>query len=276
MKRVVFYARYSTDLQRPESIEDQFRICRDVAKREKWKEVGTYKDAAISGSSVVLRPGIKQLMFDARIGKFDVVVAESLDRISRDQVDVATLFKHLKFHSVSIYTLSEGEINEWHVGISGAKNAVYITDLAAKVRRGLRGRVESGKSGGGNCYGYKVVRQFSNSGNVICGEREIIPEEADIIRRIFREFAAGISPRAIAARLNQEGIPGPRGECWTDGAIRGQPGRGTGLLNNEMYVGRRIWNRLRYIKDPDTGKRVSRKNPESEWIASNVPELDRG
>ncbi|WP_426289484.1 recombinase family protein [Ensifer adhaerens] len=273
MKRAVFYARYSTDLQRPESIEDQFRVCRDLARREKWKEVGTYHDAGISGSSIVLRTGIKQLMSDARSGKFDVVVAESLDRISRDQVDTATLYKYLKFDDVSIYTLSEGEINEWHVGISGAKNAVYITDLAAKVRRGLRGRVESGKSGGGNCYGYKVIRQFSSNGIVICGERAIIPEQAEIIRRVFREYAAGVSPRAIAARLNHERIPGPKGERWTDGAIRGQVGRGTGLINNELYIGRRVWNRLRYIKDPDSGRRVSQKNPESMWIVSNVPEL---
>ncbi|MBD9522782.1 recombinase family protein [Ensifer sp. ENS02] len=273
MKRGVLYARYSTDLQRPESVEDQFRVCRDLMKREEWAEVGTYHDSAISGSSLILRPGIRQLMLDARRGKFDIVVAEALDRISRDQADLANLYKHLKFENVSIYTLSEGDVTELHVGMKGAMNAIFITDLAAKVRRGVRGRVEAGKSGGGNCYGYKVVRQFSSNGDVICGEREIIAEEASIIRRIFREFAAGASPRAIAAQLNRDGIPGPRGEYWTDGTIRGQQGRGTGLLNNELYVGRRIWNRLRYIKDPDTGKRVSRKNPQSAWIVSEVPEL---
>src|SRR5512144_2554802 len=49
--------------------------------------------------------------------------------------------------------------------------------------------------------------------------------------------------------------------------------RGTGILNNELYVGRLVWNRQRFIKDPDTGKRVSRPNPESEWVIHDVPEL---
>ena len=94
------------------------------------------------------------------------------------------------------------------------------------------------------------------------------------MRRIFREFAAGRSPAAIAAALNAEGIAGPHGEHWSDTrrstAIRQ---RGTGLLNNELYVGRLVWNRLRYIKDPSTGRRVSRLNPEPEWIVTEVPEL---
>ena len=65
----------------------------------------------------------------------------------------------------------------------------------------------------------------------------------------------------IARRLNQEGVPGPHGRQWRDTAIRGHVTRGTGILNNELYVGRLVWNRLRYVKNPDTGKRVSRLNP---------------
>ena len=271
--RAAFYARYSTDLQRPESVEDQFRVCRDVTARQKWDEVATYHDAAISGDNIILRPGIQQLIMEAIRGKFDVVVAESLDRISRDQADLAKLFKQLKFHNVAMHTLSEGDINAMHVGFKGTMNAIFLDDLAAKIRRGLRGRVVTGHSGGGNCYGYNVIRHLSSTGDVICGEREINPEEANIIRRIFREFAAGVSPAEIARQLNREGIPGPRGERWSDGAIRGQVGRGTGILNNEMYLGRRIWNRLRYIKNPETAKRVSRKNPPAEWVVSEVPEL---
>jgi hypothetical protein len=93
------------------------------------------------------------------------------------------------------------------------------------------------------------------------------------VRRIFREFAAGVGPRTIARTLNEEGVPGPAGKLWSDTTIRGHVKRGTGLVNNELYIGRLIWNRLRYIKDPSTGKRVSRLNPESEWIFKDVPEL---
>ena len=68
------------------------------------------------------------------------MVAEALDRVSRDQADVAILYKHLKFAGVMIVTLSEGEINELHVGLKGTMNALFLKDLAAKTRRGLRPR----------------------------------------------------------------------------------------------------------------------------------------
>src|SRR5476651_1216294 len=111
MTRVALYARYSSDNQSVASIEDQFRICREHATREQWNVVGTYHDAAISGASVILRPGVQALLQDAQRGKFEVVLAEALDRVSRDQADVATLFKHLRFAGVTIVTLSEGEID---------------------------------------------------------------------------------------------------------------------------------------------------------------------
>lgn len=273
MMRVALYARYSSDNQREASIEDQFRICREQAKREKWKVVGTYKDAGISGASMILRPGIQSLIQDAQVGQFDMVLAEALDRISRDQADVATFFKHLQFAGVPIVTLAEGEISELHVGLKGTMNALFLKDLAAKTHRGLRGRVQKGKSGGGLCYGYKVVKQLDARGKPIRGDREIDGAEANIVRRVFREFASGIGPRTIARTLNEEGIPGPNGKPWGDTTIRGHVKRGTGLINNELYIGRLIWNRLRYIKDPSTGKRVSRINPKSEWLVREVPEL---
>ena len=273
MTRVALYARYSSDNQREASIEDQLRICREQAKREKWKIVGTYKDAGISGASMILRPGIQALLQDAQAGQFDIVLAEALDRISRDQADVATFYKHLKFAGVPIVTLSEGEISELHVGLKGTMNALFLKDLAAKTHRGIRGRVADGKSGGGLCFGYNVIKQLDARGDPIRGDREINEAEANVVRRIFREFAAGVGPRTIARTLNEEGVPGPAGKLWSDTTIRGHVKRGTGLVNNELYIGRLIWNRLRYIKDPSSGKRVSRLNPKSEWIIKDVPEL---
>lgn len=89
MTRVVLYARYSCDNQRDASIENQFHICREQAKREQWQIVGTYKDAGISGTSMILRPGIHARLQDAQAGEFDIVLAEALDRISRDQAESA-------------------------------------------------------------------------------------------------------------------------------------------------------------------------------------------
>ena len=151
-------ARHSSDQQRAASIKDQFRVCRKRAECEGWKVVGCYKDSAISGDSVILRPGIRALLEDARRGAFETVVAEALDRVSRNQADVATLYKHLRFAGVMIFTLSagEGEISELHVGLEGTMNAPFLKDLAAKTHRDLRGRVEAGKSGGGICHGYET------------------------------------------------------------------------------------------------------------------------
>ncbi|RWL89325.1 MAG: recombinase family protein [Mesorhizobium sp.] len=270
--RVALYARYSTDNQRDASIEDQLRLCRLHAEKQGWTVVDSYTDRAISGASL-LRPGIQELISDAMRGKFVVVLAEAMDRLSRDQEDIAGLFKRMAFAGVRIVTLSEGDVTHLHVGLKGTMNALFLKDLADKTRRGLRGRVEDGKSGGGLCFGYDVVKEFAANGEPIRGNRTINEAEAIVVRRIFADYIAGKSSRAIAFELNKEGVPGPQGAEWGPSTIHGNPKRGVGILNNELYVGRLVWNRLRYLKDPDTGKRVSRLNPESEWVIQEVPEM---
>lgn len=145
--RAVIYARYSTDLQNAASIDDQVRLCRERIERDGHELVQVYSDRAVSGASLI-RPGIQSLMQEATRGKFDLVYAEALDRISRDQEDVAGFFKRMRFAGVTILTLAEGEISELHVGLKGTMNALFLKDLADKTRRGLRGRVETGRSGG--------------------------------------------------------------------------------------------------------------------------------
>jgi site-specific DNA recombinase len=269
----VIYARYSSDLQREASIEDQIRLCRERIEQEGWGYLHAYTDRALSGASA-LRPAYQSLLEDARRGgQFDVVVAEALDRLSRDQEDVAGLFKRLRFAGVRLFTLAEGEITELHVGLKGTMNALFLKDLADKTRRGLEGRVREGRSGGGLCFGYDVVREHDARGEPIHGKRKINEAEAVIVRRIFAEFAAGKSPRRIAVDLNRDRIPGPRGGEWDASTINGNAARGTGILNNELYIGRLVWNRLRYVKDPATGKRISRLNEPHRWVVHEVPEL---
>jgi site-specific DNA recombinase len=268
--KVAIYARYSSDNQRDASIADQLRVCQEFAAREGWTVVQEFTDHAVSGATL-LRSGFQALMRDALNRRFDVVLAESLDRFSRDQEDTAGLFKRLTFAGVNIVTLAEGDITHLHVGLKGTMNALFLKDLADKTRRGLRGRVELGKSGGGLSYGYRV-RRATHDG-MATGEREIVPAQAEVVRRIFSVYSTGMSPKAIARQLNAERCPGPGGAPWNPSTIHGNPGRGTGILNNELYVGRLVWNRLRYVKDPDTGKRVSRPNPPSEWVTTAVPEL---
>ncbi|MEX0300792.1 MAG: recombinase family protein [Leisingera sp.] len=272
MTRAVIYARFSSQIQSEASIEDQQRLCQERAVREGWRTVDSFSDRAMSGASM-LRPGLQSLFQAAQDGQFDIVLSEALDRLSRDQADIAAIYKRLTFAGVRIVTLAEGEIGELHVGLKGTMNQLFLKDLADKTRRGLRGRVEAGRSGGGNSYGYDVIRRLGADGLPVTGERRINEIEAAVILRVFEEFAAGHSPKAIAKRLNAEVIPGPRGKLWRDTAIRGHRTRGTGLLNNELYIGRLVWNRLRYVKDPQTGKRVSRLNDPAEWIVTEVSDL---
>lgn len=270
--RAAIYARYSSDLQRDASVEDQIRLCRERVMRDGWELVATYTDRAHSGASQ-LRPGYQQLLEDARKLKFDVVVAEALDRLSRDQEYVAALFKQLTFADVKISTLAEGDITELHVGLKGTMNALFLKDLAAKTRRGLRGRVEAGRSAGGNSYGYNVVVEHDARGERIRGGRTINEAEAIVVRRIFAMFAGGQSPRAIARVLNIEDVPGPGGRPWSDTTIRGHAARRTGILRNDLYFGRLVWNKQAYVKDPKTGRRLARPNPEQTRIVRDCPEL---
>ena len=270
--KVAIYARYSSDNQRDASIADQFRMCRLHAETQGWHIVEEYSDHAISGASLI-RPGIQALMADAMGGRFDLILAEAMDRLSRDQEDIAGIFKRMSYADVKMFTLSEGEVTHLHVGLKGTMNALFLKDLADKTRRGQRGRVEAGKSGGGNAYGYDVVKKFDANGEPIRGDRTINEFQAEVVRRIFRDYAAGKSAKTIAFALNKEGIPAPSGGDWGFSTINGNPKRGNGILNNEMYVGKIVWNRQRFVKDPSTGKRQARPNPEEEWVIQEAPEL---
>ena len=225
--RAVIYARYSTDLQREASIEDQVRICRQADRAGGLGADCDLQRCGTSGASR-LRPGYQKLLEDARTGVFDVVVAEALDRLSRDQEDVAALYKQLRFQGIRLITLAEGEISELHVGLKGTMNALFLKDLALKVHRGLEGRVRRAGQEAGSAMA--TTSSGNMTGAVIrsSGGRRINEAEATVVRRIFAEFATGRSPRAIAARLNGEHIAGPRGRPWSDTTIRGHALRGTG------------------------------------------------
>jgi site-specific DNA recombinase len=272
MTRAVVYARYSSDNQRDASIEDQVRQCRARIEQERWQLGEVYSDHAISGATT-LRPGYQKMLEDARAGRFEVLVAEALDRLSRDQENIAGLFKQLCFAGVRLFTLSEGEIGELHVGLKGTMNALFLKDLAHKTRRGLEGRIRQGRSAGGLCFGYDVVRKIDASGEALRGERRVNEGEAAIVKRIFKEFTQGRSPRAIAQSLNKERIAGPAGRSWGPSTIYGNWQRGTRILNNELYIGRLIWNRQQFVKDPDTGRRQARPNSEAKWVVEEVPHL---
>jgi site-specific DNA recombinase len=267
MKRAAIYARFSSDLQSDRSIEDQIALCRAKAKRDGLKVTAVFSDHARSGASIHGRPGVADMLTAAKQGGFDVLIVEELDRLSRSQSDLASIYDRLTFVGIDILTLhGGGRADQVQVGIRGIVGALFLTDLAHKVRRGAAGNIREGKHAGGLAYGYSTTPGKP-------GEWVINESQAAIIRRIFAEYLAGERTTAIARRLNAEKVAPPRGGYWQPGALTGSNSRHNGILGNEIYCGRLVWNRVRMIKDPETGKRVSRPNPESEWQRKAVPEL---
>lgn len=266
--RAVIYARYSSDLQREASIEDQLEVCRRYASSQGWTIVETYTDAAISGASR-FRPGFQNLIADASKNKFDIVICEAIDRLGRRLADTSDLQDQLAFYKIKLFTPSLGEITTIHIAVMGMMAQMALKDLGEKTKRGQMGRVLKGRIPAGIAYGYRAIATSDSDG----GAREIITEEAAIVRRIFSEYAAGKTPEAIARDLNKEGIAGPEGREWSNTTIRGQNQRGTGILNNALYRGMLEWNRCSYTKNPKTGKRVARPNPPELWERAEVPHL---
>src|SRR6266404_548801 len=269
LMHAVIYARFSSELQRDESIEDQVEVCRREIERQGWTVAKIYSDRAQSGASK-FRPQYQQMLADAEQKKFDVLVCEALDRLGRKLADIADLHDRMSFAGVKIHTVATGEVTQLHIGMLGTMAQLYLSDLRENVWRGQLGRARQGRIPGGVAYGYDVVSERDASGG---GRRLINEDEAAIVRRIFQEYAAGAGPRTIAKRLNDEGIPGPGGRQWGDTTIRGQVDRGTGLLNNTLYIGRLEWNRTAYVKNPRTGKKVARVNGQGAREIVEVPEL---
>ena len=140
--------------------------------------------------------------------RFEVIVAESLARLMRDGEEAENFGKRCRYARVVIHTCAEGHASKLIMGIKGTINAVFLDDLADKTRRGLRERVEAGASAGGLSYDYDVVPAPEGEDR---GARAIDPVQSDAVRRIFHDYADGLSPKTIAAALNSEGVAGPRG-----------------------------------------------------------------
>lgn len=264
--RAALYARFSTELQQDRSVDDQLALCRAYAEANGYEIAGTYADYARTGDTMHGRAGLQRLVQDARAARFDAIVVEALDRLSRDQEDLAGLHKRFTFLGVAIYAVHDGLADAIQVGIRGLVSSLFLTDLKHKIRRGMAGVLRDGRHPGGRAYGYRPTPGQP-------GVLRIHEPEAQIVRRIFIDYISGSSPRDIAGTLNAEGIPAPRSSRWNASTINGNGQRGSGILHNRLYAGRIVWNRLRMVRDPDTGRRISRPNPESEWQQVEAPEL---
>jgi len=273
-KNIAVYARYSSDLQNPTSVDDQIRIChKHINETYKNPSITYFKDEAISGATLE-RPGIQRLLHAVKFGRVDIVIAEGLDRLSRSLKDIATIHELLSYYDASIWTIHEGAITEMHVAFKGTMNALFLKDMKQKVRRGQSARVEAGFSASSCPYGYRVVRGVVDAkGRNVNGIREIDDEKAKVAIRIFNAFADGKRIPSIIDELNSENIPAPSGGLWKRTSLLGSPEKHEGILRNEIYIGNLVYNRTRGVRDPSTHKMRYVRNPEKEWTRTHVPDL---
>lgn len=270
--RAAIYARYSSENQRETSIADQTRICNDRADREGWTVIATFSDREISAATAMKqRPG-GRAMLEAAGATFDVLIIEALDRCWRDIVDQERTLRELEYRGLRVVGAADGydskhEDRELQRGVRGLLNQQYLRDLAKKTHRGQAGQVLRGFHAGGMAYGYRPERSEAGS------KLTIHEPEAECVRWIFEQYAAGWSVQRIAHALNDRRAPSPRGGTWAVSAIYGSPAKGSGILNNDLYRGRYVWNRSMWVKHPETGVRKRIERPESEWQIEQRPEL---
>ncbi len=209
------------------------------------------------------------------INTVDMVVSESLDRLARDPEDVAWLGKKLSYDRVQLHTLSEGHVDEVKFAVAALLGALFLKNLVDKTLRGMNAAVLAGRFAGGRAYGFKRFIKLDAKGELVRGLLEIDDHPAEVVRRICADFIAGLSSIQIATRLNEEGVPGPRGGQWNASTIRGDPKKLVGILNNPLYVGRLVWGRRQWRKNPDSDRRERRYRlrDRSERVEVEVPDL---
>jgi site-specific DNA recombinase len=279
-RRCAIYMRYSSQLRRDASIEDQERRCRERAEREGWPVVEEYvvADRAISVASVAGRDGLLRLIEVAKRKDrpFDCVLFYDTERFARDLPDLLRSIDTLRFYGVDVVSVADGIDSAQPLGrqmfvLQGMHAEQFLVALRDKVHRGQEGRVLKGFNPGGKCYGYRNVpiedssRTMKYGRPAVLGVRlEIIEEHAKVIRRMFWMSADNMGYAAIAKVFNGEGIPGPTGGHWSRYTIQA-------MLHNERYHGIHVWGRTKKDKNPETGKKVTRDAPPSGQRRVEVP-----
>ncbi len=246
--RCAAYARYSSDLQRETSIDDQVAVARQYAEHRGWAVLDdyVYSDAGITGASLDGRPGIQALLAAAALTPrpFEVVLVDDSSRVARDLRDALHVLRMLRFFGIrTIYISqqidSDHEQAETLLTVHGLVDGLYLQELSKKTKRGIQGQQMRGFSTGGKTYGYRSVPEFDPSGKrdsdgpAIIGKRLEV-DQAKVVRQVFHWYAEGVSHPKMADRLNALEVPTPRGTRWT----KHHTDR---MLRNERYRGEAIW-----------------------------------
>jgi site-specific DNA recombinase len=278
--RIAAYARYSSDKQSENSIEDQLRRFRELLAREgrSLDEHLTLTDYAVSGASTS-RPGFEVLLGMVRRREIDVLLVEDVSRLSRDQCDAHALYKELAYYNVQLISLADG-IDSTTKGaklaysVKALMSDLYLEDLRDKTLRGMAGRAHAGLATGGRVLGYRTIPVPGSDGRSPAGHRiEIDPDGAELVRRIFALYIAGGSFHGIAAMLNVEGVPSPRDRTRHERKHGWSPSTIRAILKNERYAGVLVFGARRWSKVPGTNVRRPQKRDPAEIIRREAPEL---
>jgi DNA invertase Pin-like site-specific DNA recombinase len=221
-----FYGRFSSDLQRDTSTVDQLQQCRVVAdgRNDQIPDHLAFSDQGISGTSAHNRPGLQKLLnvCKQRPAPFKTLYIPDTSRLARNLEELLHICKVLKFHGVTLHVVSTGLRSdspgfEMCLAFVGWMDEEFVRGIKDKSRRGAIGSIERGFTPGGSCYGYRNVniedpnKRGIHGHNFVTGVyQEIIPEQAEIVRRIFQWYADGWSYARIATQLNVDGVLSPQ------------------------------------------------------------------
>ncbi len=293
--RCAIYARYSSDRQNDRSIEQQVRNCRKRARERGWTitEEHIYADRAVSGTSAEGRDALHQLLRAAskRPRPFDRVLIDDTSRLARNKLDLFQSVEELKDAGVFVHFVSDNIDTEDEttqdviLPVFGIKDALYSRDLAKKTKRGMEDQVLQGYNPGGKTFGYRYEPVLDPSGardrstgltRRLGTAISVDPEQARAIKLIFALYADGYGLKAVAAALNEQGIEPPAAQdkrnrgnpnpTWCPHAIRV-------MLQNTKYIGDWTWNKNKYVRKRNTGKRVRVERPKDDWVEHKDPKL---
>ena len=253
-KRVAAYCRVSTDREEQEhSFETQKAMYTEmIMMKPTWQMAGIYADEGITGTVAKKRPGFMKMIEDCRKGKIDMIVTKSVSRFSRNNLDCLMYVRELKQLGIPIIFEKEG-INTIQVSsellltLFGALSQAESESISMNVKLGIRQSLKNGNVR----FSYKTFLGYRKG---VDGQPEIVPEQADIVRRIYNDFLAGATYLEIAKRLTEENVPTMgRGNRWFSERIKS-------ILKNEKYKGDALLQKT-YITDP-ISKRVKKNNGE--------------
>lgn len=267
--RAFIVGRYSSDMQNPKSADDQVREGEAFAARQGWQVVGSSKDEAKSGRTLVGRTAFYDAMAAAEAGDCDVILVEDISRLSRDAADILMAARTLKEHNVCICTIGGGVLDGFELGIRAQMAQEQSEEMGRRIRRGHRSGAIRGRAMGSLAFGYK----FRDSPDEQGVNREIDETKRSVVNRIFKDVAAGLSGMQIARALNDEGVPAADGGLWRPKAITGDPHLLNGIVRNPIYIGRLIYGKSKSRFLSSKGVREISPGLLSEQIVTEAPQL---